>query len=54
MLRAIDAQHDAREERFWELVAVLKPAVARSPISAGWPWLVAALREWVDDGTRKT
>lgn len=54
MLRAIDAQHDAREERFWELVAVLKPAVARSPISAGWPWLIAALRVWVDDGAGKT
>lgn len=48
MLRAIDTQHDAREERFWQLVGVLKPGVARSPISLGWPWLIAALRAWID------
>ena len=48
MLRAIDAQRDTREQRFWELVGVLKPDVAQSAISIAWPWLVAGLRIWVD------
>ena len=47
MLRAIDAQHDTREQRFWELVAVLKPDIRQSAISVGWPWLIAGLRAWV-------
>ena len=54
MLRAIDADHDSREERFWLLVGVLKPSVARSPISLGWPWLVAGLREWVNSAAPTT
>jgi len=47
MLRAIESGQDAREQRFWQLVGVLNPAVARSPMSVGWPWLVAGLRAWV-------
>jgi hypothetical protein len=46
--RAIEAHRDTREERFWQLLAVLKPEIARSPMSVGWPWLMAALRAWVD------
>ena len=48
MLRAIDAQADVREQRFWELVGVLKPEVRESAISIAWPWLIAGLRAWVD------
>jgi DNA-binding transcriptional MerR regulator len=47
MLEAIERQHDDREQRFWELLGVLKPEVARSPMSVGWPWLIAGLRAWV-------
>jgi len=47
MLQSVDAHHDDRELRFWQLVGVLKPEVARSPISTGWPWLITALRAWV-------
>jgi DNA-binding transcriptional MerR regulator len=50
LLRAIDQGRDAREERFWHLVGVLKPQVARSPVSVAWPWLMSALRAWIDDG----
>jgi DNA-binding transcriptional MerR regulator len=46
LLRSVDAHHEAREQRFWQLVGVLKPEVARSPISVGWPWLIAGLRAW--------
>jgi hypothetical protein len=35
---------DAREERFWTLLAVLNAEVARSPISIAWPWLMEGLR----------
>ena len=44
LLRTIDAQENHREQRFWQLVAVLKPEVARSAISVAWPWLIEGLR----------
>jgi DNA-binding transcriptional MerR regulator len=47
LLQSIDARHEAREQRFWQLVGVLKPEVARSPMSIGWPWLIAGLRAWL-------
>ena len=47
MLRPIDAHHDDREQRFWQLVGVLKPEVACSPVSVGLPWLISALRAWM-------
>lgn len=47
MLRVIEENRNAREERFWELVGVLKPEVGRSPVSIAWPWLVEGLRSWV-------
>ena len=50
MLHAIDAQHDTREQRFWQLVAVLKPEVGQSAISVAWPWLMVGLRAWVGSG----
>jgi len=48
MLRAIDGNRDMREERFWQLVGILKPHLARSPISVAWPWLMTALRAWLE------
>lgn len=45
---AIERGRDAREERFWELLAVLNPEVARSPISIAWPWLMKGLRVLAD------
>lgn len=40
---AIERGRDAREERFWQLVAILRPEAARSPISLAWPWLMRGL-----------
>ncbi|MDB4916032.1 MAG: MerR family transcriptional regulator [Gemmatimonadetes bacterium] len=34
---------DPRESRFWTLLAELNPAVARSPVSLAWPWLMEGL-----------
>jgi DNA-binding transcriptional MerR regulator len=54
VLRGIDAQEDPREQRFWQLVAVLKPEVGSSAISVAWPWLVDGLRAWVGaDASRR-
>lgn len=36
--------HDPRESRFWTLIAVLNPSVARSPASVAWSWLTDGLR----------
>jgi hypothetical protein len=41
---AFERGRDVREERFWTLLAVLNPEVARSPISVAWPWLMDGLR----------
>jgi DNA-binding transcriptional MerR regulator len=41
---AIERGRDAREERFWTLLAQLNPDVAGSPISIAWPWLMHGLR----------
>jgi hypothetical protein len=35
---------DERDRRFWQLLAVLNPQVAQSPITVAWPWLEAGLR----------
>lgn len=40
---AIERGRDARAERFWELVAILRPESARSPIALAWPWLMRAV-----------
>jgi hypothetical protein len=49
MLRtAMERGRDAREERFWVLLGILNPDVARSPISIAWPWLMAGLRVLAD------
>ena len=37
---AIERGRDRREERFWELVGILRPDAAQSPIAVAWPWLM--------------
>lgn len=41
--RAIERGRDAREERFWELIGILRPDAARSPVAVAWPWLMRGL-----------
>jgi DNA-binding transcriptional MerR regulator len=47
LLQSIEADSDPREQRFWQLISVLKPNLARSPVSVAWPWLMAGLRAWL-------
>jgi len=47
LLQAIEVDSDPREQRFWQLISVLKPDLARSPVSVAWPWLIAGLRAWL-------
>ena len=47
MLAAIDTGRHAPEQRFWQLLAVLRPEIARSPQLVAGEWLVAATRNWV-------
>ena len=44
LLLHLESQRDMGEQRFWELVAVLRPSMARSPLGLAWPWLMEALR----------
>jgi hypothetical protein len=34
---------DPRDRRFWQLLSVLNPEVAQSPITVAWPWLEEGL-----------
>ena len=47
MLAAIDTGRHAPEQRFWQLLAVLRPEIARSPQLVAGDWLMAATRSWV-------
>ena len=47
VLGSINTEQARREQRFWELLGVLKPDLAQSTMSVAWPWLVAALTAWV-------
>lgn len=47
MLAAIDTGRHAPEQRFWELLALLRPEIARSPQLVAGEWLVTATRSWV-------
>ena len=51
LLHEIETWRDPREERFWELVGVLKPEVARSAIAVAWPWLMQGVRALAAAGT---
>ena len=43
LLRHFEAERDTGEQRFWELAAVLRPSLARTPLGIAWPWLIEAL-----------
>jgi DNA-binding transcriptional MerR regulator len=53
LLQAIEAGRDPREERFWQLVGILKTEIARSPMSVAWPWLMEGLRVLVATTNRE-
>jgi DNA-binding transcriptional MerR regulator len=44
MLAAIDTGRHAPERRFWELMAILRPEIARSPQIVAGDWLITATR----------
>jgi len=48
LLQSIEKDSDPREQRFWQLISVLKPNLARSPVSVAWPWLITGLRAWLE------
>lgn len=45
---ALARGRDAREDRFWDLIAILRPETARSPIAVAWPWLMRGLAAMAD------
>jgi len=47
LLHAADSGVFAEEQRFWALLAILKPEMAKHPAYAVGPWLIGALRAWV-------
>ena len=50
MLTKDSSPQHARERRFWELLAVLRPEIARSPAMIASPWLIEGVRAWVGGG----
>ena len=47
MLRAADSGRFDKEQRFWTLLAVLRPEMAKHPAYVVGPWLMRAAREWI-------
>jgi hypothetical protein len=47
MIASVDTGRHAPEQRFWVLMAVLRPEVARSPQLVAGEWLVSATRCWL-------
>ena len=47
-----ERNRDVQAERFWQLLAVLRPAIAQSPISTALPFLVASVRAAVGRSSR--
>lgn len=47
MIRQAASTEHRKERRFWQLVAVLRPDVARSPASIASPWLIEGVKAWV-------
>jgi DNA-binding transcriptional MerR regulator len=46
LLRAADSGRFAKEQRFWQLLSVLRPEMARHPAFVVGPWLMRAARSW--------
>jgi DNA-binding transcriptional MerR regulator len=51
LLRAADNGRFDKEQRFWTLLAVLRPEMAKHPAYIVGPWLMRAARKWIA-GTR--
>lgn len=49
LLANTTSEQSAREARFWDLVAVLKPEIGESLMSVAWKWLMRGLREWANE-----
>jgi len=47
LLRAADSGRFDKEQRFWTLLAVLRPEMARHPAYVVGPWLMRATRKWI-------
>jgi hypothetical protein len=47
LCRAADSGRFDNERRFWELLSILKPEIAKHPTQVVGPWLMRALRAWV-------
>ena len=52
MIRKSSTVQHRKERRFWELVAVLRPDVARSPASVASPWLMEGVNAWLSSSSR--
>jgi DNA-binding transcriptional MerR regulator len=48
MLRAAASGRFDKEQRFWTLLAILKPEMAKHPSFVVGPWLMRAARKWYD------
>ena len=46
LLRAADGGRFDKEQRFWTLVAILRPEMAKHPAFVAGPWLMRAARAW--------
>jgi DNA-binding transcriptional MerR regulator len=46
MLRAAESGRFNNEQRFWALLAILKPEMAKHPAYVVGPWLMRATRKW--------
>lgn len=51
MLRAADSGRFDKEQRFWTLLATLRPEMAKHPAFVVGPWLMRAARAWVAAGS---
>ena len=40
-----------KEQRFWALLAVLKPEMAKHPAYRVGPWLMGGVRSWIESTT---
>src|SRR5262249_36956352 len=47
LLRAADSGRFDKEQRFWTLLAILRPGMANHPAYVVGPWLARAAREWI-------
>ena len=51
LIRNAGSDRYAKEQRFWALLAVLKPDMAKHPAYRVGPWLIRGVRSWLDSPT---